>query len=122
MASLAGRATSFLLRELVGEILRFPVWWYSEGLVLAWRRLERQWMAGVDRTGIRWLLINMGKPMYGDYTRSGKIISFFFRVILVFWSVMVLGVWAVMVLTIFLIWLAAPVVAVGMLLRQLVPV
>lgn len=122
MASLAGRATKFLIHELILEILHFPVWWYSEGLVLAWRRLERQWMAGVDRTGIRFLLINMGKPMYSDYTRSGRIISFFFRIFLLGWALITMGLWSFVVLVIFAIWITAPLFAIAMLVRQIVPV
>lgn len=121
MASIAGRASAFLLRELIGELLRFPVWWYTAGTTLAWRRMERQWFGMIDRLGLRYLLMNMGKPMYGDYTRSGKIISFFFRVILVLWSVLVLTGWTGVVLVIFAIWLIAPVMAVGLLVRQLIP-
>ena len=32
--STAARATTFVLREFVGELLYFPVWWYSRGLML----------------------------------------------------------------------------------------
>jgi hypothetical protein len=122
MSSLAGRATAFLLRELIWEIIRFPVWWYTEGLKLAWHRLERQWMSGVDRTGIRFLLINMGRPMYGDYTRSGRVISFFFRLVLVFWALIGMTFWTIAVLAIFAVWITAPILAAAMLVRQIVAV
>ena len=121
MASVTGRATRFLLRELIGELVRFPVWWYSTGVVLAWRRLERQWLGMVDRLGLRFLLINMGRPMYGDYTRSGRVISFFFRLFLVGWSILVLAIWSVVVAVIFLFWLILPALAGGLFVRQLLP-
>lgn len=121
-SSLTGRTLAFILRELVGEILYFPVWWYTRGLVLAWRRLERQWWRMFDRLGIRFLLVNIGKPMYGDYTRSGKIISFFFRLFLVGWSLIVLGVWSAWIMLLFLLWILVPLVVIGMLIRQLIPI
>ncbi len=115
------RTFSFILRELVGEVLYFPVWWYTAGLRLAWRRMVRQWFRMYDRLGLRFLVINLGKPMYGDYTRSGKIISFFFRLILIGWSVLVLGGWSVWVAGLFLLWPFMPIVAAAMLVRQLIP-
>ena len=120
--SLAHRATTYVIRDLIGDVLYFPVWWYSAGVRLAVRRMERQWLTLFDRLGLKYLLLNMGRPMYGDYTRSGKIISFFFRLILVGWSFFLMAVWSVAVLAVFLVWLAAPVVAGAMLLRQLLPV
>lgn len=119
--STSSRAALFLLREFVGEVLYFPVWWYSAGLVLTWRNLIRQWSALANRLSLRILLENMGKPMYGDTTRSGRIISFFFRLILVVARSAVLLVWTVVEAIFLLLWLAGPAVATGMLLRQLVP-
>ncbi|MBI2984785.1 MAG: hypothetical protein HYY50_04130 [Candidatus Kerfeldbacteria bacterium] len=119
--SLTGRTLSFVLREVIGEILYFPVWWYSDGLRLTWRRTVRQWWGMVDRLGLRFLIINIGKPMYADYSRSGRIISFFFRLLLIGWSLAVLTVWSGVIVFLFLLWLLVPVVAVGMLIRQLIP-
>ncbi len=120
--STSSRAALFLLREFIGEVLYFPVWWYSAGLVLTWRSLARQWLAAANRLSLRILLKNMGKPMYGDYTRSGRVISFFFRLILVAARSVVLAVWTLVEVIFLLLWLAGPVVAAGMLLRQLLPV
>ena len=119
--SLTYRATTYVLRDLIGDVLYFPIWWYSAGIRLAWRRFERQWFSLFDRLGLKYLLLNMGRPMYGDYTRSGKIISFFFRLLLVGWSFILMAIWSVAVLAVFAIWLAAPVLAAAMLVRQILP-
>lgn len=120
--TLTSRTLPFILRELVGELLFFPVWWYSRGLRLAWNRMLRQWLGMFDRLGLRFLVINLGKPMYGDYTRSGKVISFFFRIILVGWSLLVLSAWSIWVAGLFLLWPVVPIVAGAMLIRQLIPI
>lgn len=119
--STTSRAAIFLLREFVGDVLYFPVWWYTQGLALTWRTLSNRWLSMVNRLSLRILLKNMGKPMYGDYTRSGRVISFFFRIILVVVRLFVLGLWTAVELVLIVLWVAGPAVAIGMLIRQLIP-
>ncbi|MBI5467284.1 MAG: hypothetical protein HY975_03700 [Candidatus Kerfeldbacteria bacterium] len=119
--STSSRAVAFLLREFVGDVLYFPVWWYTRGLALTWRTLSNRWLNLVNRLSLRILLKNMGKPMYGDYTRSGRIISFFFRIMLVVVRLVVLGLWTVVEIAMLGLWVAGPAVAIGMLIRQLIP-
>ncbi len=116
------RATTFLLRELIGELLYFPVWWYSRGLQLTALALYRNWRGLTHRLSIAILFRTMGKPMYGDYTRSGRIISFFFRLLLIFVRLIVILMWTIIELIALLLWLAGPAVSIGMLIRQLVPI
>lgn len=72
-----------LLDELVLRTLRFPVWWYTEGL-LSFGRWCVETVAGwLERTGLRVWVRNLFVPMFGDYSRSGRIISFFVRLVLV---------------------------------------
>lgn len=119
--SVSSRAQSFLFRELLGEILFFPVWWYVDGLRLTTRTLLNN-LAGVEyRLGVRLMLRNIGRPMYGDRTRSGRIISFFMRLVLIFGKGIALLVWAIIILMVWLLWLIGPLVTTGLLLRQLIP-
>lgn len=120
--SLTRRATAFIIRELIGELLFFPVWWYSQGLVATWRTIVRQWLATADRLSLRILLKNIGKPMYADYTRSGRIISFFFRLLLIGVRSVVLLLWTVILGVAMATWIVGPIMAAGLLLRQIVPV
>ncbi len=119
--STAVRATTFILRELIGEVLYFPVWWYTRGLAGTTRSLVNQWSGLLNRLSIVILLKNMGRPMYGDYTRSGRAISFFFRIFLVVIRSIVLALWTVVELAAWLGWILGPIVAGAMLVRQIVP-
>ena len=119
--STTARATLFILRELVGEVLYFPVWWYTHGLALTGRTLIRQWFGLVNRLSIVILLRTMGKPMYGDYTRSGRAISFFFRIFILAARLIALGCWTVVELVALLAWVLGPIISAAMLIRQLVP-
>jgi hypothetical protein len=60
----------------------FPIWWYTEGLQLAARHAQEKYKYILRSTGLLIFLRNMTQPLYGDYTRSGRIISFFLRVFL----------------------------------------
>lgn len=119
--SVTARATKFLLHELLGEVLYFPVWWYSTGLQQwSWGLLNR--LAAMEyRIGLRPLLKNMWRPMYGDRTRTGRIISFFMRLILLLWSGIQLAVTAVVMMATWVAWIIAPLVTLGLLIRQLIP-
>lgn len=59
--------------------------------------------------------------MYGDYTRSGRIISFFFRIFLLGVNLFILVLWTLVELAVLLLWIAGPAVAAGMLVRQMIP-
>ena len=113
------RAAIFIARELVGEVLYFPVWWYSQGLILTLRTLWRQWENAVDRLALRIMFRTMGQPMYGDYTRSGRVISFFMRLFLIFVKLIALGFWTVVLMAGIILWLIGPVGVVAMLIYQL---
>ncbi len=61
----------------------FPLWWYTTGAELAWKRYKRQIHFGVVKSGIVLFARHMREPLYGDYTRSGILFSFFLRIVLI---------------------------------------
>ncbi len=71
---------TFILEPLV-LILYFPLWWYSKGLVKFFNFLRRTILEISNPIVLKILIANLFKPMYGDYSREGRIISFFMRVI-----------------------------------------
>lgn len=119
--STSSRAAIFLLREFVGDVVYFPVWWYSRGLASTGRSLLSQWFGLSNRMSIPILARTMGRPMYGDYTRSGRIISFFFRIFLLVSRLVVFAVWTVVLIVAMLGWILGPIIAGGMLVRQVIP-
>ncbi len=119
--SVTSRATYFFLREFLGEVLFFPVWWYSDGLQrFSWDLFNH--LSGVEyRLGVRLLVKTIWQPMYGDRTRSGRIISFFMRLVLIGGKGLVLAVWTAVAMSAWVMWMIAPVVTLGLLFRQLFP-
>lgn len=115
------RALVFVFRELLGEVLYFPVWWYSHGLAATSRTLLSRWFGFSNRLSIPILARTMGRPMYGDYTRSGRIISFFFRLLLLTTRLIIFGIWTVVLFLSLLVWIVTPIISAAMLVRQIVP-
>jgi hypothetical protein len=81
MTSAPLELTKFVLSETIGSALRFPLWWYTDGLMkfASWvvRELEYRWKAYSFAIWIR----NMFVPMYGQYDWSGRLVSFIMRLV-----------------------------------------
>lgn len=68
--------------NLTLSILTFPLWWYTTGTQLVWNWVVRQLTFGLHQTGLLVFAKHIREPLYGDYTRSGIVFSFFLRLLL----------------------------------------
>lgn len=108
-----------VLDEVLVRAVRFPLWWYSGGLVEFGRRVLRAEAEWLERLGLRILLTNLFTPMFGDYSRSGRVISFFMRIVLLVVKGVFAVVLTVVLLAVFALYLALPAVVVAQLVYQL---
>jgi hypothetical protein len=69
------------------SIFTFPVWWYTEGLRMAWTHTKERYRYVLRSTGLLIFIKNIAQPLYGDTTRQGRAISVFIRVIFLFFIV-----------------------------------
>lgn len=73
-------AARFVLLDLLGDVVAFPVWWYTRGFAkfLAWcaGSARYQWQS----IGLGVWLKNLFVPMFGQTDLWGRVISFFLRV------------------------------------------
>lgn len=67
------------------RILYFPLWWYSIGLKKRLSGLFHGIRTQFHNLGIIIMFKYLFKPMFGERSRSGRIISFFMRSLLLFW-------------------------------------
>ena len=74
------------------NILTFPFWWYSVGLNLVWKWTQREYFFGLHKSGMLIFARHLGEPLYGDYTRTGRIFSFFLRIVLLVYKVIVFAI------------------------------
>ncbi|MFZ6036321.1 MAG: hypothetical protein ACOYUK_04210 [Patescibacteria group bacterium] len=110
----------YILVDVLWDILYFPIWWYSKGLLRVIRfasesatfHLQRRVALGI------WLK-NMFKPMYGDMTREGRIISIVFRIIILFWKLLAAGLWLVVLFCAVVLWIVFPLVVIYYIVYQI---
>ncbi|MCX7779204.1 MAG: hypothetical protein N2259_03125 [Patescibacteria group bacterium] len=70
-----------LILEPLFTLFYFPVWWYSQGFVLVVNFLKKKIQITCQNLALKTLFSFLFKPMYGDYSREGRLISFFMRLI-----------------------------------------
>lgn len=94
----------FLVTDIVLDVVRFPVWWYTRGAAHVAGWYGEQLGYGLDRLALLVLLKNLGTPMFGDYSWQGKIISFFVRIVQLFVSIILFFGWMVWHTLVFIIY------------------
>ncbi len=108
----------YILIEVIGDIFYFPVWWYSAGLVRAGRYCIRTFQTRIRNIALGLWLRSMFKPMFGDYSRQGRLISIFMRLVVLIYK-LALTVFALFYsLLLFLLWVILPIVIAWYLLFQ----
>ncbi len=95
----------FFAVDVVWSFLYFPIWWYTKGTKQAAAFVLRK-MAGVEHAlGLGILLKYLFQPMYADYTKSGRMISFVFRLLQLGVSMIIMAVSFVFFLLLMILWL-----------------
>ena len=96
--------------DIIWEILYFPIWWYSSGLIRIFyfclKRIKKEW----NNLGLSIHFKFLFTPMYAQKDFAGRAISFFMRLInLIFKSVvfLILLSWY---LLLFLLWITLPII------------
>lgn len=110
----------YIFIEVLWDIIYFPVWWYTKGTA----RIGRYCLESIQfqinrRLALGIWISNIFKPMYGDYTIEGRIISGFMRVIVLLWKLIQMIFWLIFLIILFLAWLILPVVIILFILYQL---
>lgn len=101
--------TGKIILQILGEILYFPVWWYSVGFVRTVKSVFRFWRAQESSLGFSIWLKNIFVPMYGQRDAVSRIISFVMRLVQIIFRGIVLLIWLALVLVALVVWLAFPI-------------
>lgn len=107
------------LGETVINVFYFPVWWYSVGLK---KRLIGfgQGVAGLARSlALKLMITHLFKPMFGERSKSGRIISFFMRLIILTWRLFLFVLGTAGRIVLLVAWIMLPVVAVWQIVNLL---
>ena len=118
MASRIESVAGFILWDIAGSIVRFPIWWYGPGLlgVVGWAKdgLVYRWRSYALGLWIR----HFFTPMYGAYDWTGRLISILVRFVVILGRLFVLLVETLVYLFILFLWVLAPLFFVGMFLAN----
>jgi hypothetical protein len=114
--------TSILLKSVLwdffGNIIYFPIWWYTRGL----KRVGLFFINFVSsmemRLAVRIWIVNLFRPMYAVTDIPGRIISFFMRLSMIITRSLALIVIVFVSLILFAVYLVWPLFLVIMILIQ----
>ena len=105
--------------DTIISILYFPIWWYTVGI----KKRSLSFINGASKLAhnlaLKLMLTHIFKPMFGERTRSGRIISFFMRLILLIWRFFLFLLGALWLLLLLIIWIILPIVAVWQIIALL---
>ncbi|MDD4607176.1 MAG: hypothetical protein PHS07_02455 [Patescibacteria group bacterium] len=95
--------------EIILDFIYFPIWWYSGGLKKMWHWVCQQIILGQRGLGITIQFRYLFKPMYGDYSKSGRLISFFVRLIKLAIFLLIFLLWVGLIIALLGVWLGLPI-------------
>lgn len=107
--NIALKSFKFILKDVFGDIIYWPIWWYAGGLKKAWARMFNTIANGSEELGLAVWVKNLFKPMYGQFDWQGRLISFLMRFFQIIFRTIILLFWVIFALIIFLFWLILPI-------------
>lgn len=100
---------SQIIIKKLGEIIFFPIWWYSLGFVGFIKKEVKFWLNQEKALGFSIWLKNIFVPMYGQADWAGRLISFFIRLVQIIARGILLLFWLGLLLIGAFLWLLAPI-------------
>jgi len=97
-----------VLIKFIWTIVFFPIWWYSLGFLRFVSRIASFWRSEQRALGLWVWCKNLFVPMYGQHDFTGRLISFFVRLVQIIFRGLVMVFWIIIGLILMLIWLALP--------------
>jgi hypothetical protein len=106
--SLSLRTTKFIVKDIFLDILTWPFWWYTTGVLTALKKMRATIAQGNEELALSIWIKNIFKPMFGQYDWQGRIISFFMRLFQIIFRSIIFFFWFLISLIVFLFWLVLP--------------
>lgn len=110
--NIAYTSIKFVIIDLIGDILYWPIWWYTKGLFGAIKYTTNSIQGMQESLGLRIWIKNIFTPMFGQYDMEGRIISFFVRIIQIIVRSFILFLWTILSFFIFIAWIIVPIIIV----------
>jgi hypothetical protein len=106
--NIASTALKYVIVDLIGDILYFPLWWYSRGLadtaIFCWHKIQQR----QEKLGLSIWINNLFTPMFGQYDFEGRLISFLVRLIQIILRSIFLLFYVIAVASLVIVWIIIP--------------
>jgi len=99
----------FVLIDLIGDILYWPIWWFTKGTLKMGIFCINQIRSQEQILGLSVWVKNLFTPMFGQYDIEGRIISFFARLLQIIFRSIVFLIWIILTIILFLAWIVFPI-------------
>lgn len=90
------------------DIIYFPLWWYTKGLADLLIGLGSFLVSKERKLALFVWIKNIARPMYGERSFQGIMISFFMRLFQIIFRSLILLFWILACIMVICIWLALP--------------
>ena len=109
-----------IIEKILIDIIYFPVWWYSRGLLNLFFKLKKFLYNKQRSLAILVWIKNIFKPMYGQYDFAGILISFFVRSFQIIFRSIVMLFWIIFAVIVFCSWVILPILVAYEIIFQLI--
>jgi hypothetical protein len=106
-------AAGRVLKDIVLDVLLFPVYWYSKGLLRMVTWAGESLLGALTSLSLGVWIKNLFVPMYGQRDWQSRLISIFMRSVQIIFRLLGFFFWAIIVLVALALYVAAPVFLIG---------
>ena len=101
------------------SIFYFPIWWYSLGFKKRLIGFSQGIINLIHDLALKLMFTHLFKPMFGERSKSGRIISFFMRLILLIWRLFLFILGFLSRLALLFLWIILPAISVWQIINLL---
>lgn len=105
--------------DFFGSLLKWPVWWYSSGLVYVVKQLTLGVKGYSKSLAVGVWIRNLFVPMFGQNDWQSRLISFGMRVFQIIARSFFVALWTILMIAVFLVYIILPIFSVVGLIYQI---
>lgn len=106
--------------DLMWDVLYFPAWWYSRGLLNLLLGLKNFLRDKEKALALVVWVKNIFRPMYAQYDWQGMLISFFMRLVQIIFRSLVMLFWLIVSLAAVIFWILLPLLVIYEIIFQFI--
>jgi len=103
----------------LANLIAFPFWWYTIGVKKRFLGLINGVSNLFRNLALKLMFTHLFKPMFGERSMSGRIISFFMRLIILIWRSFLFLLSSIALFLLFILWLALPIISFWQIIKLL---